>query len=137
MLSNWEYFGFHALRELWVMLDQFPSFSFLFHPHLKCCSEKNDTELYNLFKKQAWKFSSITSLSQVSQKSMITRKRVGQGLGDKPPPSSFGRSNHPNLIQYFLSNWISENQLELIWTSFIWFDPIWSLLIQFGLFWSN
>ena len=71
--------------------------------------------------KQAWKFSSITSLSQVSQLwSMITRQRIVQGWGEKPPPPSFVRSINPNFIQKFI---------RLKWTSLD--------LIQFSLFWSN
>ena len=46
-----------------------------------------NARLWSKYGKQAWKFSSITSLSQVSQLlSNITRQRIGQGWGTNPHP---------------------------------------------------
>ena len=101
--------------------------------------------------KQAWKFSSITSLSQVSQLwSKITRQRIGQGWGDKPPPPSFVRSINPKFIQKLIRTemdqfrfdpiWSILIQLDLIWTDHLWFSLIWFNLVQliwFVLLWSN
>ena len=52
---------------------------------------------------------------------------------EKPPPQNFGRSINPNLIQFGLINLIKSTLIwfEPIWSNLIWFDPIWTNFIWF------
>ena len=59
-------------------------------------------------KQQAWRFSSITSLSQVFQWSKMTRQRIGQGWGTSP---------HPQILA---------DQLILIWSNFSFFIQLYT-----------
>ena len=49
------------------------------------------------------------------------------GVGDKPPPPSFVRSINPNFIQKLIRTDITQFR----------FDPIWSILIQLDLIWTD